>query len=114
MKHTMGLYSEYFGQIKEGVKQIELRLNDEKRRQINVGDVIEFGKLPGKNELIQVEVTELTPYPNFRSIYEQVSFADLGCAGWTMDAMMKETYAIYSQQQEKEWGALAIGFKLVK
>lgn len=42
----MGLYGEYFQAIKEGKKIIEVRLNDEKRRKIRVGDAIQFFKVP--------------------------------------------------------------------
>ena len=42
MKHQMGLYDKYFDSIKKDTKEIEVRLNDEKRRKIKVGDMIEF------------------------------------------------------------------------
>ena len=38
--HEMRLHNEPFVLIKDGTKTIELRLNDEKRRQIKVGDYI--------------------------------------------------------------------------
>ncbi|WP_142826399.1 ASCH domain-containing protein [Planococcus soli] len=113
MKHEMGLYSEYFELIKAGKKKVEVRLNDEKRRNIKVGEIIKFSKLPERNEVIQVEVTRLTVYSHFQSMYEHISFTDLGCAGWKMEAMIKETYDVYSQEQEKEYGALAIRIKLL-
>jgi ASC-1-like (ASCH) protein len=47
----MGLYSEYFIAIKEGKKQVEVRLNDEKRRKIKVGDTIEFIRFLNKMKL---------------------------------------------------------------
>ena len=42
MKHEMHLDKVYFNMIKDGIKHIEYRLNDEKRRKINIGDVIVF------------------------------------------------------------------------
>ena len=42
MIHKMNLNPEPFEMIRNGQKTIELRLNDEKRRMINVGDMIEF------------------------------------------------------------------------
>jgi len=38
----MGLQSIYFNFMKNGTKRIELRLNDSKRQQINIGDEIHF------------------------------------------------------------------------
>ena len=42
MKHEMGLQAKYFDFIKNGTKRIDLRLFDEKRRGIKIGDIIEF------------------------------------------------------------------------
>lgn len=40
----MNLQPRYFDFIKDGTKRIELRLFDEKRQQIQLGDIIEFAK----------------------------------------------------------------------
>lgn len=40
--HFMRLQNRYFQYIKTGSKRIELRLYDEKRKQIQLNDVIEF------------------------------------------------------------------------
>ena len=42
MVHKMRLVDFAFKAIKNKEKDIELRLNDEKRRLINIGDIIEF------------------------------------------------------------------------
>ena len=42
MKHEMRLHDTPFKMIQAGTKTIELRLYDEKRQQIQVGDEIEF------------------------------------------------------------------------
>ena len=42
MTHNMQLKPEPFAMIKDGTKTIELRLYDEKRRNIKVGDRIVF------------------------------------------------------------------------
>jgi len=109
--HQMGLYGEYFKAIKEGRKTVEVRLNDEKRRKIKVGDTIEFIKVPEKDETLQVQVIEIRTYDTFQEMYEDIPFKDLDCEGWTMEAMINRTYEIYSPKQEKEWGTLAITIK---
>lgn len=38
--HTMGLFQDQLDKIRNGTKRVELRLNDEKRQQIMVGDKI--------------------------------------------------------------------------
>ena len=42
MIHKMDLWNDSFIAIKEGWKTIEMRLNDDKRRKIQTGDIIEF------------------------------------------------------------------------
>ncbi|MDY0407970.1 DUF3850 domain-containing protein [Paracerasibacillus soli] len=46
MLHKMSLYIAPFQSIKSGRKTVEVRLNDEKRRKVNIGDTIEFTKIP--------------------------------------------------------------------
>ena len=45
MIHQMGLYEEPFQSIKAERKTIEVRLNDDKRKKLRVGDQIVFTKL---------------------------------------------------------------------
>lgn len=108
MKHQMGLYGEYFNAIKEGRKRIEVRLNDDKRREIKVGDIIEFIEVPSQAQILHVQVTDLIVYDTFEKMYKEIPFKDFDCDGWTMKEMIEGTYDIYTKEQEKEWGALAI------
>ncbi|MEH7114298.1 ASCH domain-containing protein [Neobacillus niacini] len=111
MVHEMGLYSEYYQAIKDGKKTVEVRLNDEKRRKIKVGDTIEFIKVPEQNDTLQVKVTGLRTYDTFQDMYKDIPFKDFDCAGWSMKEMIDGTYEIYTPEQEKEWGTLAITIK---
>ena len=104
----MGIYNNYFNSIKEGKKTVEVRLNDEKRRKINVGDSIKFLKLPNKNETLHVQVTALRNYDTFEEMYKDIPFKTFDCEGWTMKEMLDSTYEIYTPEQEKQWGTLAI------
>ena len=42
MNHKMKLQPKYYDFILNGTKRIEIRLNDEKRKTIKVGDTITF------------------------------------------------------------------------
>ena len=46
MIHEMKLKPQYFDMVISGTKIYEIRLNDEKRRLIEVGDKINFKKEP--------------------------------------------------------------------
>ena len=46
MEHILKLQPKYFDYINNGTKRIELRLYDEKRQKIAIGDTIIFQKEP--------------------------------------------------------------------
>ena len=114
MQHTMGLYESPFNSIKSGKKTVEVRLNDEKRRKISIGDSIKFTKVPESNETLTVEVLDLSEFPTFKEMYETIPASDFDTVGDPIDLMVQQTYEIYSPEQEKEWGALAITIKLLE
>ena len=53
----MNLQPKYYDFIKDGTKRIELRLYDEKRQSIQIGDIIEFTK--SENKKFKAEVVGL-------------------------------------------------------
>lgn len=59
MKHNMKLRSQPFNMICFGQKTYELRLYDEKRQLVHVGDKIEFSCLDGNEAPFVVRVTVL-------------------------------------------------------
>ena len=65
-------------------------------------------KIPQQDETVKVRVTELRKYNTFREMYENIPFEDFDCEGWTMEEMVGGTYEIYTPEQEKEWGTVAI------
>ena len=65
----MNLYDLPFKQIKEGSKTVEVRLNDEKRKSLEIGDFIEFKNIETK-ETIKKEIENLKIYANFEELYD--------------------------------------------
>lgn len=110
----MRLLPEPFETMKSGSKVIEIRLNDEKRQKVKVGDTIVFHKLPEGREILNVMVRELLHYKDFKSLYHDVPFYQFGCNGKTMEWMLENTYKIYTREQEEKYGALGIRVELIK
>ena len=69
MLHHMKLQSEPFHKIKNGRKTIELRLNDEKRQQVRVGDFIEFSQMDAPLQKLTVRVIALHHFNSFAELY---------------------------------------------
>ena len=108
MLHQMKLKESPFERIKNGTKTIEFRLYDEKRKQIKIGDKIEFSKLPELEEKIVVEVLDL---------YKDVSFEELFKKVFTnkeeIERKTQSMLQFYTHEQEKEYGVVGIKIKLI-
>ena len=59
MNHVMKLQEFPFDQIRNGKKNIEVRLYDEKRQKIKIGDTVEFRKESEQIEVLKAEVVGL-------------------------------------------------------
>ena len=105
----MGLGQLPFEAIESGSKTIEVRLNDEKRQQIAVGDIIEFAKEPERKEILRVKVVELLPFPTFEKLYS--SFGPKYFRNKTLAKFLKSIFSIYTSEQENKYGVLGIKFE---
>lgn len=109
----MRLHNEPFIKIKSGSKTVEIRLNDEKRSQLKVGDKVKFTSRT-TNEQIITEVTELLYFNNFYELYNHFpNKVELGYAkNEIADAKDMEQY--YSAAEQQKYGVVAIKIKLIK
>lgn len=106
MKHNMNLNNRPFKSIKEGTKTIELRLNDEKRSLLKVGDEIEFTNRD-TNEKLSVDIINLHKYPSFKELYKHFNKIELGYAeDEPVDSKDMEAY--YSKEEQDKYGVLGI------
>lgn len=108
----MGLSEKPFWAIKNNQKTIEVRLNDKKRQQIEIGDIIEFAKEPDKKEFLKVKVVELLPFPTFRELYETCGAENF--RNKTLPEFLKSIYSFYTEEEEKQYGVLGIRFVKLK
>ena len=106
MKHYMNLNSEPFEMIRTGKKTIELRLNDEKRQAINIGDTIIFTNTEDSGMQISATVKALHKFRNFAELYDNLPL--LKC-GYTEDdiagARPEDMNMYYSKEVEEKYGA---------
>ncbi len=59
MIHIMKINDNAFERMKKGIKKREYRVNDEKRKLVRVGDIIEFQKISNQEEKIQMDVKDI-------------------------------------------------------
>ena len=110
--HDMRLHEEPFNMIKENVKNIEYRLNDEKRKQIKIGDTITFYKRPLNEEQIKVLVTDLKCYKDLLEMYTATFDKDFKDRYKNPQAVVDDT-PYYTDDEVKRYGSLAIYFKKI-
>lgn len=111
MIHEMRLNNEPFNKIKEGTKTVELRLLDEKRKALRVGDKIIFTNR-ANNEKIDVLVTNLFKADSFAPIYEKYSKVAMGY-NEEDDAKPEDMEEYYSKEEIKKYGCIAIEIEKV-
>ena len=104
---TMNLVDLPFNQIKEGSKVIEVRLNDEKRQNIKVGDKIVFTNTKTKEQL-EKQVISLTKYDSFKQLFNCYDSILLGARGYNEEEYELCMHKFYSKEQELKYGVLAI------
>lgn len=109
MKHEMKLNNEPFECIKNGTKTIELRLNDEKRKLLTVGDYIEFTNRV-TNEKLLVEVIDLFKYNSFEELYKHFNKIEMGYS-INEEANPKDMENYYSKEEKEKYGVLGIKIK---
>ncbi len=106
MIHKMNLWNESFNKIKNKTKTIEMRLCDEKRSTISVGDIIEFTNTK-TNEICECVVINLYKYKNFNELYNH---HDKKAIGYTDNEISdpNDMLAYYSTDKIEKYGVLGI------
>lgn len=112
MIHEMKLNEKPFNSINEGIKKIELRLYDEKRAKINLNDFIVFHKTTDLSQTLKVKVTGLLRYNSFEDLFKDVDFNISGPAN-SLSEKLDNIHEIYSYEEEKKYGILAIHIEKV-
>lgn len=107
--HEMRLNPAPFRMIQSGEKTIELRLYDEKRRGLAVGDTITFTETD-TGERLRVTVTALHIFPSFDALYRALPLDQCGYTEAAMKtASPDDMLAYYSKEQQQRYGVVGIG-----
>ena len=107
----MNLQPKYFDFIKNGTKRIELRLYDEKRRSIQLGDIIEFAK--SDDEKFKAEVVGLLRYNSFAELFEDFDISILADSSMAKQELLEVLGEFYSEEKQAEFGVIGIRIKLI-
>jgi ASC-1-like (ASCH) protein len=97
-----------FEEIKRGQKTIELRLYDEKRRAIKVGDRITFTNTES-GETLSARVLKLHLFDSFAELYRALPLLKCGYTTADIDtAAPADMDAYYSAEEQAKYGVVGI------
>lgn len=108
----MRLHPDPFTDIKSGLKTTEMRLFDEKRKELNIGDKITFISRVDAKELT-AEVKDLKVYKNFAEIYDIEKPLIDKYSKWDRQEFIDSFDEYYSEKLKEGYKALSIHFELV-
>ena len=111
MTHEMKLNDGPFNKIVSGTKKIEMRLYDDKRRKIKVGDNIIFRNRTTGEE-INTKVLNLYIVPSFDKLYEMFNKVLLGYEKHEV-ALPSDMEQYYSKDEIEKYGVIGIEIKLI-
>ena len=106
--HAMKLHASPFEMIRSGEKTIELRLFDEKRQQIEVGDTIVFTS-NSTGETLSKTVAKLHRFDSFDQLYRSLPLLKCGYTAEDIDsAHPSDMELYYSAEDQKKYGVVGI------
>ena len=110
----MKLQSKYYDFILNGTKRIEIRLFDEKRQQIKLGDIIRFSKESSLSDSFEVRVVGLLRYSSFEDMLNDFDISVLADKSISREELIDVLEQFYSKDKQKEYGVLGIRIELLK
>ena len=108
MEHILKLQPKYFNYINNGAKRIELRLYDEKRQKINIGDTIIFQKEPELEITMKVKVIGLLRYDTFEELFKDFDIKIMADNSMTKQELLEALEEFYTPEKQKQYGVLGI------
>jgi ASC-1-like (ASCH) protein len=100
-----------FNKIVNGEKTIELRLFDEKRQQLALGDEIVFSENEHPEHTVRTRVKGLLRYPSFKELFSELDPGLFGCE--SQDLLLAEVRQFYSTEDEQKYGVVGIEIEVV-
>ena len=114
MNRNMKLNPSPFTAIKTGKKNIELRLNDEKRQLIDIGDTITFTNTADPEQKLFTKITALHHAPSFAALFTTIPLSFCGLDGaLSPKEAANAMRQYYSAEAEMKYGALGIELVLI-
>ena len=107
-KEHYPLLGQCFFCAKSGEKIFEIRLNDEKRRLLKVGDCLFFKREQECNQELHTHIVELKHYKSFVDMLNEIPIGLIGFENMYNVDVLKEYHKFYTPEDEFKYGVVAI------
>ena len=104
------LDSDIFDIVDNGSKNVEIRLNDEKRRQLNVGDTLVFLRRPDDIDSVRATITNLVYLNSFEDVFNNYGMKRVYLENTSKEDYINLMKRFYSDEEVSEYGVVAIEF----
>ncbi len=113
--HQMKLNASAFDRMKRGNKKREYRVNDEKRKKVKIGDIITFRKLPDLNEKLDMLVTDVQVYKDFKEAVTPYFNEDFSDRHNDINSLVESFYGkgYYDKDEVERYGTVVFTLEKV-
>lgn len=111
MEMNVHLHKEVFDIVKDGIKDVEVRLYDEKRQKLKVGDKLIFISRGNNNDQITAVVKKIVYFKDFVEVTKNYEMNRIYLEGTSLDEYLELMNKFYSIEEQKKYGVLAIEFE---
>ncbi|MBO7484139.1 MAG: ASCH domain-containing protein [Alphaproteobacteria bacterium] len=108
--HTMKVQTKYYNLLKSGIKTVELRLWDEKRQLIKVGDQITFSDLSNPVDSFTAQVLALHRANSFDELCKIISPTQAGFV--SKEELIDCLQEFYTPEAQSQYGVVGIEVKI--
>lgn len=110
---TLKIQPLFYNYIKNGTKRIELRLLDEKRKNIQLNDIIRITKEPENTEYIDIVVTGLLNYKDFSTLLNDFPIEIFADKTYSKEQLLTELEKFYPKEKQQQYSVVGIRFELL-
>lgn len=111
MEMIVHLHPDVFEIVRMGKKDVEVRVNDGKRRKLNIGDTLVFLKRPNDDEEIRAKVIGLEYYDFFDTLVDNYDMERIYLSNYTKEEYLNEMKRFYTKEEQEKYGVVAIIFR---
>ena len=113
MEMTVHLHPEIFDLVSQGEKDVEIRVNDLKRRKLKVGDILIFLRRPEETKSLKVLVKNLVYFSSFQEVCEYYQMKRIYLPNTSIDEYIELMRKFYSDDDVSQYGVVAIEFEKI-